>query len=334
MFDHKPLGARYNLIIYNELKLFGKLYIFWDNVRRTVDVRNLTESLGHLESKRPLNQKVAAFFAQEANGYSHLIRRGKPNVFLLNAQDNSVDDEAFWFDIGLPDGVQPSFEFINHKFIILMGATGSGKSTLINGMVNYILGVQWKDPFRFKCVREEESTSRNQAHSQTSLVTAYTIHHHKGMTVPYSITIIDTPGYGDTRGVARDKEITQKIHRFLAQVDGVDAACFVATSGDSRLTPTQRFILDSMKSMSQYTRDKLRLLVTFADNADPPVVEACRAANFPILTSSSTNTPYSKFNSSVLYASNEQQGEEDFGFDELFWDMCQENFQKFFEMLE
>ncbi|EFX70734.1 hypothetical protein DAPPUDRAFT_17433, partial [Daphnia pulex] len=83
----------------------------------------------------------------------------------------------------------------DHKVIILMGATGCGKSTLINGMVNYILGVKWDDPFRFKCVRDDETTAKNQAHSQTSSVTAYTLRHHDGMAVPYSITIIDTPGY-------------------------------------------------------------------------------------------------------------------------------------------
>ena len=215
-----------------------------------------------------------------------------------------------------------------------MGATGCGKSTLINGMVNYILGVQWNDPFRFKCVREDESASRNQAHSQTSSVTAYTIHHREGMAVPYSITIIDTPGYGDTRGIARDKEITKTIHRFLSQeetrIEQIHAACFVAASGDSRLTATQRYILDSVLSIfGKDVQENIRLLVTFADNATPPVVEACAAANFPV-TSVSAGIVYSKFNSSVLYASNDKEE----SFDELFWDMGQENFFKFFSMLE
>ncbi|EFX70717.1 hypothetical protein DAPPUDRAFT_202129 [Daphnia pulex] len=226
----------------------------------------------------------------------------------------------------------------NHKVIILMGATGCGKSTLINGMVNYILGVKWNDPFRFKCVREDETTAKNQAISQTSTVTAYTLRHHDGMAVPYSITIIDTPGYGDTRGVQRDKEITRKIHQFLTQqetrVDEIHAACFVAASGNSRLTATQSYIIDSVLSIfGKDVKENIRLLVTFADNAHPPVVEACLAANFPV-TSASAGITFSKFNSSVLYANNEQQGDDDFCFDELFWDMGQENFHKFFTMLD
>ncbi|KAI9559808.1 hypothetical protein GHT06_013815 [Daphnia sinensis] len=76
----------------------------------------------------------------------------------------------------------------------------------------------------------------------------------------------------------------------------------------------------------------LRLLVTFADNADPPVVGACLSANFPT-TSALDGIAYSKFNSSVLYCPNAKQGDDEFSFDQLFWDMGHENFKKFFVML-
>ena len=277
-------------------------------------------------------ERIAEFYAQENSGYSKIIIKDKPSVYLLNATDNSLTSDIRWFEIGQPSQNNNQ----DHKVMILMGATGSGKSTLIDGMVNFILGVQWKDPFRFRCVREDESQSGNQAHSQTSSVTAYTIHHQEGMAVPYSVTLIDTPGYGDTRGVARDKEITKIIHQFLLEkdtrIDEIHAACFVAASSNSRLTVTQRYILDSVLSIfGKDFKDNIRLLVTFADNADPPVIEACRVAHFP-MSSPSDGIIYSKFNSSVLYASNEENGES--SFDELFWDMGQENFANFFKMLE
>ena len=284
-----------------------------------------------VDKTRANEQRAGEYFAQESNGCSQLVKQGKPNVYLLNAEQIWAGSDVRRFEIGQSTSSYPRRE---HKYIILMGATGCGKSTLINGMVNYILGVQWNDPFRFKCVREDESASRNQAHSQTSSVTAYTIHHRNGMAVPYSITIIDTPGYGDTSGIARDKEITKTIHRFLSQektrIEQIHAACFVAASGDSRLTATQRYILDSVLSIfGKDVQENIRLLVTFADNATPPVVEACAAANFPV-TSVSAGIVYSKFNSSVLFASNDKEE----SFDELFWDMGQENFFKFFSMLE
>lgn len=47
---------------------------------------------------------------------------------------------------------------------MLVGATGSGKSTLVDGIVNYIMGVSFDDPFRFRIVtlEEEEKKSHNQ----------------------------------------------------------------------------------------------------------------------------------------------------------------------------
>lgn len=49
---------------------------------------------------------------------------------------------------------------------MLMGATGSGKSTLVDGIVNYIAGVSFEDPFRFTVVtlENEELRTENQVH--------------------------------------------------------------------------------------------------------------------------------------------------------------------------
>lgn len=53
----------------------------------------------------------------------------------------------------------------SEKTIMLIGATGTGKSTLVDGFVNYVLGVKWDDSFRFKVVdleEEEKSKEKNQ----------------------------------------------------------------------------------------------------------------------------------------------------------------------------
>lgn len=43
---------------------------------------------------------------------------------------------------------------------MLVGETGSGKSTLVDGMVNYVMGVNFDDPFRFTIVQLEERESK------------------------------------------------------------------------------------------------------------------------------------------------------------------------------
>ena len=144
-------------------------------------------------------------------------------------------------------GEEPS-QACPEKVLMVLGATGAGKSTLINGMVNYIMGVEWKDNFRFKLVTEEV---KSQAHSQTSTITAYTIHHMEGSRVPYTLTIIDTPGFGDTAGLKRDNLITEQIKEFFALkgrngISHLDGIGFVTQSALARLTHTQQYIFDSI----------------------------------------------------------------------------------------
>lgn len=52
-----------------------------------------------------------------------------------------------------------------------MGATGSGKSTLVDGFVNYFMGVSFDDPFRFTIamLEHEEMKTYNQVNTFTCI---------------------------------------------------------------------------------------------------------------------------------------------------------------------
>jgi nicotinamide riboside kinase len=54
------------------------------------------------------------------------------------------------------------------KTIMLVGSTGSGKSTLVDGIVNYVMGVSFEDPFRFTLVKLEDD-ERRKTGNQVSL---------------------------------------------------------------------------------------------------------------------------------------------------------------------
>ncbi|XP_038671292.1 LOW QUALITY PROTEIN: interferon-induced very large GTPase 1-like [Scyliorhinus canicula] len=187
---------------------------------------------------------------------------------------------------------------------MVLGATGAGKTTLINGMINYILGVEWEDNFRYKLI--DEGTGRSQAESQTSSITAYELHHREGFQIDYSLTIIDTPGFGDTRGITRDKLITDQIQEFFTSPDGVDqidVVCFVAQASLARLTDTQKYIFDSILSIfGKDIAENIQILVTFADGHVPPVLEAINVAEVPCPKDKKGFPVHFKFNNSAVFA--------------------------------
>jgi predicted GTPase len=131
-------------------------------------------------------------------------------------------------------------------------------------MINYIFNVRWKDTFRFQLI-EEQTAVRSQVDSQTSQITTYDIHHAEGFRVPYSLTIVDTPGYGDTKGLDRDQEITEMVRRYFEDKDEIqelDVIGFVAQASLPRLTPTQIYIFDSvLSSIGRDVKENINFLL-------------------------------------------------------------------------
>ncbi|XP_062413755.1 uncharacterized protein si:ch73-170d6.2 [Pungitius pungitius] len=224
----------------------------------------------------------------------------------------------------------------SNRTIMVLGATGAGKSTLIHGMINYILGVKWEDSFRFQIV--DDGVSKSQAESQTSEVTVYTIHHNKDFAIDCSLTIVDTPGFGDTRGIERDREITEQLRNLFSAEHGVseiDAVCFVAQASLARLTPSQKYVFDSVLSIfGKDVAENIRILVTFADGQRPPVLEAINAAEVPCPKEKGLPIHF-KFNNSALFADNQTSAadEDEDGFDEMFWKMGSKSMKRFFVAL-
>ena len=222
------------------------------------------------------------------------------------------------FEIGVNG--QPHI-YTRHKVLMVMGATGAGKSTLINGMINYILGVEWKDDFRFKLIVED---AKRQTESVTDNITAYTIHPMEGARVDYTFTIIDTPGFGDTRGMERDEEIKKQIKEFFSLgggkgVEHLDAVGFVTQSALVRLTPTQKYIFESiLEIFGVDVKENFLTLVTFCDGQKPPVIEAVKA-EIPC-------DVFFKFNNSALYT----HASDNDMFNQMFWQMGEMSFQTFF----
>ena len=116
--------------------------------------------------------------------------------------------------------------------VMVVGETGCGKTTLLNSFINSLLGVELEDNYRFKII--DEKFERSQAYSRTCEISYYNIRSAGGYP---PVKIIDTSGYGDTRDIEKDKEITGQIKQLIYNeiISTLNAVCFVTKSSNNRL---------------------------------------------------------------------------------------------------
>ena len=251
-----------------------------------------------------------------------------PNVYIPLCR-TTFDDE-FWLkkvEVGRKDKSK------REKVIMMVGETGSGKTTTINAMLNFIMGVEFEDQFRVSLIEEEDE--EDQTKSVTKCITAYTIHHQPGFKTDYTFTIIDTPGFGDTDGITRDKEIMGQIKTFFSTegfdgIDILDAVGFVVPSDPPRLTPSLRYIFDSVLSVfGKDIEDNIFMFCTWASLGRklPGVLAAVNAAKIP-------HSGHFKFNHEGLFSLDRSDSEEEeIKSLQASWNLGRANFRNFFTRL-
>ena len=207
--------------------------------------------------------------------------------------------------------------------LLVVGQTGSGKTTLLNAFINALMDIQITDDFRYKIIIEQGTHS--QAHSQSQSVNIYNIKPHGK--IP-AIKIIDTPGFGDTRGIAQDKIIRDQIaNTFKNKLNNINAICFVAQSSNARLTINQKYIFTSKLDLFRKDfRENFIAMLTFCDGNETQIIDALKEKGsiFDQIIPYIKGNWYYKFNNSAIYADDINDE-----FTQMFWKLGIKSFKEF-----
>ncbi|KAJ6666729.1 hypothetical protein lerEdw1_020453, partial [Lerista edwardsae] len=259
------------------------------------------------------------------------VRPGPPSVHTLPLERSvfSPTSSCLQYRLGKADP-QPL-----HRVVLLLGETGAGKSALVDGMLNYILGVQWEDNVRFSVAHGRAAGS--QEASPTEQLTAYEISRDPGLQIPYSLTIIDTPGFGGARGMGRDRAVLEQVREFFSAqgvTDHIDAVCFVVQASQLHLTPSQKHVFNAMLSVfGSNIQDNVCTLVTFAEGQPAPVLEAVKGGKVPCAQGADGAPVHFLFNNAAQFASNVPAEEHRCRLHRTFWQRGARSMEQFFQFL-
>lgn len=182
--------------------------------------------------------------------------------------------------------------------------------------------------FHFKLIIDEMAS---QTKSATQNITAYTIHIMAGLRIPYTLTVVDTPGFEDTGGLERDKEAVRQLKELFSLKDGngidhLDAIGFITPAPCMQLTHAQHYAYSSVLDIFCNDIRNIFTMITFCDVHEPLAIAAIKGAQIPC-------SVFLKFNNSSLYASTvDDSGSEDY-FSKHYWMIGENSFSNIFNNL-
>lgn len=155
-------------------------------------------------------------------------------------------------------------------YILCIGMTGTGKSTQINAIVNWLFGVREECNHRLVLIEEPTGKGR-QSKSVTTCITIYTIPCFQGSRFRRTVHLVDTPGASDTAGVAFDEALVEMFGMLYSTIRVLHCVVFLTMAGNVRLTEEQHYVIgEATKSFGKELRDNFIILFTKSDGGQPP----------------------------------------------------------------
>ncbi|XP_068091452.1 leucine-rich repeat-containing protein 61 isoform X2 [Hyperolius riggenbachi] len=289
-----------------------------DNSRITPEMlkSRTGKGLSMADRKRPLfiKQNKHLFISEKI---------GPLTIYKMLLSLKTVDSQKIW-----EYGAEKPHK--DNKVIMFVGEKGSDKSSLINTVLNCVFGVKWEDEFRVQLIDDRGGLSS----FQTPRVTIYQINREDGFLIPYSITIIDIPEFGDTNEKRHNEKMMRQIREFFSKgsFTKIDAICFAVRSRLECLTATQMYIYENMLTIfGEIVRENI---VFFAASAE------AKEKNVPSTATEPTALPaqpdhgqfvYYIVDNAVVYADNSPTEDSNFTYvaNELQWRMGMDSIKQF-----
>ena len=161
------------------------------------------------------------------------------------------------------------------KVILLVGKTGDGKSTFINAIVNIYSGIQLEDNFRYILANEP---NENEIESNTKDITIYKIRPKEGLDFP-PLKIVDTPGFGDTKGIEEDMKHIEKFQTIFENIlIDINCICLIIKSTACREDSYQKYVFNCIINLfAENVKDNFMVGVTnfkpLSDDEKPNCIE-------------------------------------------------------------
>ena len=222
--------------------------------------------------------------------------------------------------------------------IMIIGETGVGKSTWIHSLLNYLEEVQIDENVRYLLFDEKRKQKeyeikygkKSAGSSVTDEPEIYDIAPTKLYNNP--LRLIDTTGFGDTRGIEFDNRITKDILNLLetSKIDNIKAICLILKATETRAHDRFKYIMKKIFSMfGEDVKYNFIFIFNFIySSKDIPIINVLKNQNllFFKIFGDISNLPKFYFNNKANFDSNR-----------YFYDNAYENniknFENFFNYL-
>ncbi|CAG9310698.1 unnamed protein product [Blepharisma stoltei] len=152
---------------------------------------------------------------------------------------------------------------------LIVGETGSGKSTFINSITNFFRDGTLKNkkiaiPNQFYPQTEHDfNQSENGQNQKASLTNDCNRYDFEDAMSASQFTFIDTPGLSDTRGVEQDDKNIKKIIQEIKNYEEINAIIVVQNGGAARITASlKNSIVRIINAIPKMAEDNIVLVLT------------------------------------------------------------------------